>query len=111
MFAKKYLNYLLVMLSVLFLTGCPGQTKYITVTKHVGFELDKTLVKTVKEPTPPEKEKFISLPIVGQRDQLFYFSLELQQSVQMCNAQLHQVNQVYSKYVNRIDEMNKTSGK
>lgn len=115
MFAKKTLS--LALLASVLLTGCFGTTEYVKVPVYVPVDIETTFLETVSEPLPPDEEYFLYESgdkledAKRQTAMLFMYAVELIETIQTANSKISKTNDVYTKHLKRIDEMNKSTEK
>ena len=89
-----------------FLIGCTPQIKYVDRIQYVGIDIPQQFLIKTKKPSPPEKEKFKNSSVIQQRDQLFFYSMELSQSIQTCQSNVNSIGKIYEQHLKSIEEAN-----
>lgn len=92
------------LITFLLLAGCG--TKIIEKKVYVPFSLEQTLMTRVTEPPPPDKESYLASTAPEQRRILAGLLMDNMEALQMCNAKLYSIGDVYKAHTERVKVMN-----
>ena len=88
------------------LVGCTPQIKYVDRIQYVGIDIPEKFLYKTKRPSPPEKEKFMNSSVIQQRDQLFFYSMEVSQAAQTCQSNVNSIGKIYEEHLKALEKAN-----